>query len=127
MHRFISVAFAFFAILLLATFPGWYKDEDSEGSGREVKRFPSRAVSMVSLAILVVASVLSLLSSFWQHLSSAAASTMTSVFTYGNVVGSIGPAAMALGWLSTLFLLTATAGLVVSILSFHVLRALVDD
>lgn len=127
MARFVGVAFAFCAILLLATFPNWHEDESSEGSEREVKSFPSRAVSMISLAILVVASVLSLLSSFWQHLSSAAASTMASVFSYGNVVGRIGPAAMALGWLSTLLLLTATVGLLVIILSIRILRALVDD
>ncbi|KAH7353489.1 Ca2+ regulator and membrane fusion protein Fig1-domain-containing protein [Plectosphaerella cucumerina] len=124
---FVSVAFAFFAILLLSTFPGWHKEEGSDGSDREVKPFPSRAVSIVSLAVLIVASVLSLLSSFWQHLSSAAASTMSSVFTYGNVVGSIGPAAMALGWVSTFLLLTASVSLLVVILSIRVLRALVDN
>ncbi|KAH6665313.1 Ca2+ regulator and membrane fusion protein Fig1-domain-containing protein [Plectosphaerella plurivora] len=124
---FVSVAFAFFAILLLATFPGWHKEEDSEGSEREIKPFPSRAMLMVSLAIVVAASVLSLLSSFWQHLSSAAASTMTSVFSYGHVVGSIGPTAMALGWLSTFLLLTTTAGLLLMILSVRVLSALADN
>jgi hypothetical protein len=126
MVRFVSIAFAFFTILLLASFPGWHEDEDSEGSEREVKPFPARAVSTVSLAICFVASVLSLLSSFWQHLSSAASSTMASVFTYGNVVGRIGPAAMALGWLSTFLLFTATCGLLSLILSIRVMRVLLD-
>ncbi|UZP42348.1 hypothetical protein NXS19_010164 [Fusarium pseudograminearum] len=36
----IAIIFAFICLLLLATFPGWHEETDSEGSDREVKPFP---------------------------------------------------------------------------------------
>ncbi|PNH35807.1 hypothetical protein VD0002_g8021 [Verticillium dahliae] len=122
---FISIVAAIAAILLLATFPGWHEDNTSNGSEREVKPFPSRVVSRAALGCLVVSCVLTLLTGFWQHLSSSSATTMVKFFTYGVATGHVGAGAMALGWLATFFLIVACIGLLVMILSISVLSNMV--
>jgi len=120
-YSIIAIIFAFVCLLLLATFPGWHEEEDSEGSQREVKPFPSRPVSQVALAIIFVASIFVLVSVLWQHTASVAASVIAEDFGNGSVMSGIGTSAMVLGWFSFALLIIVTIGLLVMILSIRVL------
>ncbi|KAG5945170.1 hypothetical protein E4U59_006266 [Claviceps monticola] len=118
----IAVIFAFICVLLLATFPGWHDEEDSEGSEREVKPFPPRALSQVSLAIIFISSIFILVSVLWQHTASVAASIIAQDFGNGSVRSGVGTNAMAMGWFSFALLIIVTIGLLVMILSMRVLE-----
>ncbi|KXJ90742.1 Ca2+ regulator and membrane fusion protein Fig1-domain-containing protein [Microdochium bolleyi] len=122
----IAIIFAFICFLLLATFPGWHEEEDSEGSEREVKPFPSRPVSQIALAIIFIASIFILVSVLWQHTASVAASIIAQDFGNGSVMSGIGSSAMALGWFSFTLFIIVTIGLLVMILSIRVLTDLTD-
>lgn len=122
----IAIIFAFICLLLLATFPGWHEEDDSEGSEREVKPFPSRFVSQISLAIIFVSAIFVLVSVLWQHTASVAASVITSDFGNGSVRSGIGTSAMVMGWFSFALLIVVTIGLLVMILSIKVLNQLAD-
>jgi hypothetical protein len=121
----IAIVFSFICFLLLATFPGWHDEEDSEGSDREVKPFPSRPVSQVALAIIFIASIFILVSVLWQHTASVAASVIAQDFGNGSVRSGVGTSAMVLGWFSFTLLIIVTIGLLVMILSIKVLSQLV--
>jgi hypothetical protein len=121
----IAIVFSFICFLLLATFPGWHDEEDSEGSDREVKPFPSRPVSQVALAIIFIASIFILVSVLWQHTASVAASVIAQDFGNGSVRSGVGTSAMVLGWFSFTLLIIVTIGLLVMILSIKVLSSLV--
>ncbi|KAK1783355.1 Ca2+ regulator and membrane fusion protein Fig1-domain-containing protein [Copromyces sp. CBS 386.78] len=118
----IAIIFAFICLLLLATFPGWHEEEDSEGSEREVKPFPSRPVSQVALVIIFIATIFVLVSVLWQHTASVAASVIAQDFGNGSVMAGVGSSAMVLGWFSFTLLIIVTIGLLVMILSMRVLR-----
>ncbi|KAI1088574.1 membrane fusion mating protein FIG1 [Rostrohypoxylon terebratum] len=122
----IAIIFAFVCFLLLATFPGWHEEEDSEGSDREIKPFPSRPVSQVALAIIFIASIFVLVSVLWQHTASVAASIIAQDFGNGSVLSGIGTSAMVMGWFSFTLLIIVTIGLLVMILSIRVLTQLAD-
>ncbi|KAI1249271.1 hypothetical protein MGN70_008883 [Eutypa lata] len=122
----IAIIFAFVCFLLLATFPGWHEEEDSEGSEREIKPFPSRPVSQIALSIIFVATVFVLVSVLWQHTASVAASIIAQDFGNGSVMSGIGSSAMVLGWFSFTLLIIVTIGLLVMILSIRVLTQLAD-
>ena len=124
--RIIAIIFAFICLLLLATFPGWHEEEDSEGSEREVKPFPSRFVSQISLAIIFVASIFVLVSVLWQHTASVAASIIAQDLGNGSVKSGVGSSAMAMGWFSFALLIVVTIGLLVMILSIRVLNQLAE-
>uniref|UniRef100_L2FNQ9 Factor-induced protein 1 n=1 Tax=Colletotrichum fructicola (strain Nara gc5) TaxID=1213859 RepID=L2FNQ9_COLFN len=115
----IAIIFAFVCFLLLATFPGWHEEEDSEGSDREVKPFPSRPVSQISLAIIFIASIFVLVSVL------VAASIIAQDFGNGAVKSGVGSSAMVLGWFSFTLLIIVTIGLLVMILSIRVLSQMV--
>ncbi|KAH8819552.1 Ca2+ regulator and membrane fusion protein Fig1-domain-containing protein [Xylogone sp. PMI_703] len=117
----VAVVFAFICLLLLATFPGWHEEEDSEGSEREVKPFPSRPVSQVALALIFVASIFILVSVLWQHTASVAASIIAKDFGNGSVLSGVGTTAMVLGWFGFVLFIIVTIGLLVMILSIRVL------
>jgi hypothetical protein len=121
----IAIVFAFVCFILLATFPGWHETEDSEGSEREVKPFPSRPVSQVALAIIFIASIFVLVSVLWQHTASVAASIIAQDFGNGSVRSGVGTSAMVLGWFSFALLIIVTIGLLVMILSIRLLTAMV--
>ncbi|KAF5136806.1 hypothetical protein MHUMG1_03299 [Metarhizium humberi] len=123
----IAIIFAFLCLLLLATFPGWHDEEDSEGSEREVKPFPSRAVSQVALAIIFIASIFVLVSVLWQHTASVAASVIAQDFGNGSVKSGVGTSAMVMGWFSFTLLIIVTIGLLVMILSMRVLKQMMRD
>lgn len=111
-------------MLLLATFPGWHEEENSEGSAMDVKPFPSRPVSRVALGCTTASAIVALLASFWQHMAGAAASAMAAAFTYGAAKGGIGAGAIVCGWLSFVLLMIVALGLVIMILSIKVLDRL---
>ncbi|EGS22138.1 uncharacterized protein CTHT_0016540 [Thermochaetoides thermophila DSM 1495] len=116
----IAIIFAFICLLLLATFPGWH-EEDSDGDGsadREVKPFPSRAVSQVALAIIFIASIFVLVSVLWQHTASVAASIVAQDLANGSVKSGVGTSAMVMGWFSFTLLIIVTIGLLVMILKW---------
>lgn len=113
--------FAFICFILLATFPGWHEEEDSTGSERDVKPFPSRPVSQIALAIIFIASIFILVSVLWQHTASVAASVIAQDFANGSVKSGVGTSAMVMGWFSFALLIVVTIGLLVMILSIRVL------
>lgn len=121
----IAIIFAFICLLLLATFPGWHEEEDSEGSEREVKPFPSRPVSQIALAIIFISSIFVLVSVLWQHTASVAASVIAQDFGNGVVKSGVGSSAMVMGWFSFTLLIIVTIGLLVMILSIRVLSSMV--
>lgn len=118
----VAIIFAFVCFLLLATFPGWHEEEDAEGSERDVKPFPSRAVSQISLAIIFIASIFVLVSVLWQHTASVAASTIAQDLGNGSVRSGVGTSAMVMGWFGFTLLIIVTIGLLVMILSINVLQ-----
>ena len=79
---------------------------------------------MAALGCITVSTIMALLSSFWQHMAGAAASTMAEVFTYGAVTGNVGAGAMACGWLSFFLLMLPGIGLLVMIQTIRVLMTL---
>ncbi|ODM16974.1 hypothetical protein SI65_07372 [Aspergillus cristatus] len=123
----IAVILAFFCFILLATFPGWHEEVDDTGSEKEVKPFPSRAVSQVALALIFIASVFILVSVLWQHTASVAASTIAQDMGNGSVKSGVGSSAMVLGWFGFGLMVVTTIGLLVMILSIRLIRQLTDD
>lgn len=121
LHSIVAIVFAFVCFLLLATFPGWHEEDDASGSEREVKPFPSRAVSQIALAIIFVASIFVLVSVLWQHTASVAASIIAQDLGNGSVLSGVGTTAMVLGWFGFALLIVVTIGLLVMILSISVL------
>lgn len=123
----MSVVLAFLSTLLLATFPGWHQEHDGSGSDVDVKPFPSRPVSQVALSCSVVAALLSLVASIWQHVGSVGAAAMAETANYGNVKTNIGAGSMAMAWTGSSFMIVVAIGLWVMILSIIVLDRLTDD
>ncbi|CAG7556632.1 uncharacterized protein FIESC28_03043 [Fusarium coffeatum] len=121
----IAIIFAFVCLLLLATFPGWHEETDSEGSDREVKPFPSRPVSQIALALIFISAIFVLVSVLWQHTASVAASVIAQDFGNGAVRSGVGTSAMVLGWFSFALLIVVTIGLLIMILSISVLSSMV--
>ncbi|KAI9847225.1 MAG: hypothetical protein M1838_000985 [Thelocarpon superellum] len=122
----VAIILAFITLLLLATFPGWHEEIDETGSVEEKKPFPSRAVSQVALAIIFVSSIFVLVSVLWQHTASVAAATIAQDLGNGSVMSGVGNTAIILGWFSFALLIIVTIGLLVMILSMHVMRSLTD-
>ena len=118
----IAIVFAFICLLLLATFPGWHEEVDSDDGERNVKPFPSRPVSQVSVSIIFIASVFILVSVLWQHTASVAASVIAQDFGNGVVKSGVGTSAMVMGWFSFTLLIIVTIGLLVMIISIKVLK-----
>ncbi|KAI0840805.1 Ca2+ regulator and membrane fusion protein Fig1-domain-containing protein [Hypoxylon sp. FL0890] len=124
---FVAIIFTFVSILLLATFPGWQEEVDPEtGSNREIKKFPSRTVSNTALALSSLATLLSFVSVFWQHIASACALTLLQTLTYGTVEIHVGPAAMICGWFGFGMICLSSLGLIIAVLSIRVLSMLTD-
>ncbi|KAK4446783.1 Ca2+ regulator and membrane fusion protein Fig1-domain-containing protein [Podospora aff. communis PSN243] len=121
---FVAIIFNFFGIILLATFPGWHKEEDSDGSEREVKPFPSRPVSMWALGFFSFALLLSFVTVLWQHLASAAAYTLAKTLTYDTIDASVGAGAMVLGWIGVGCSGVVTLGLLIMVLSIRILATI---
>lgn len=112
--------------VILSTFPGWHEEEDSEGSEHEVKSFPSRIASYTALVLNTGGALFGLASAFWQHIGGAGASTLTRLSTYDAVVAQVGPVCMALGWLAAALVSISSLGMLLMVVSIHVLNALAD-
>lgn len=143
----VAIILAFITFLLLATFPGWHEEHDGRtGSEVDVKPFPSRPVSQVALALIFIASIFILVSVLWQHTASVAAAQVAQDFGNGSVLSGVGTTAMGesniavkvqvdhnanssivLGWISFAICVLVTIGLLVMILSIHLLDRLTDD
>ncbi|KAI1386242.1 Ca2+ regulator and membrane fusion protein Fig1-domain-containing protein [Hypoxylon trugodes] len=123
---FIAIVFTFVSIFLLATFPGWTEEEDSDGSDREIKPFPSRPVSYAALALSTIAALFSFISVFWQHIASACALTLFEALTYDTVEVHVGPAAMVCGWFGFGVICITSLGLYMLIASIKILTELID-
>ncbi|PVH97192.1 hypothetical protein DM02DRAFT_597973 [Periconia macrospinosa] len=125
---FMAVVLAFVSIILLATFPTWRSERDERtGSDVEVKPFPSRPVTHVAIACSLVASILLLVSSLWQHVGSVGAAAMADISYQGNVHTAIGAQAVSMAWASVILVVIPTIGLIVMILSIMALDRLTDD
>ncbi|KAK2798188.1 hypothetical protein FQN51_007874 [Onygenales sp. PD_10] len=124
---FPSIPFAFICSLLLGTFPGWHEEIDEDGNEREVKPFPSKPISQLATILAGIGSVLTLVSAFWQHISSSGGVTMSEGLYYGAVKGHIGTVAMVLGWGSFLAAAIVCLGLIIMILSISLLDRLTDE
>ncbi|KAK4232886.1 Ca2+ regulator and membrane fusion protein Fig1-domain-containing protein, partial [Achaetomium macrosporum] len=115
---FISIVITVLCLPILSTFHRWQPQTASDSeSEREVKPFPWKPVSRAALILTFVAALFSLVAALWQHLSSAATSTMVSTLTYGTVSGTVGAGAMAFAWIATGVLFIAVIGLFLMILS----------
>ncbi|KAI5794652.1 Ca2+ regulator and membrane fusion protein Fig1-domain-containing protein, partial [Pyronema domesticum] len=119
----VAIILATVVLLLLATFPGY---EDEYDDGPSVRRLPSRAVSQIALAIVFVASIFVLVSVLWQHTASVAAATIAGNMANGSVKTGVGVSAMVLGWFGFALLIMVTIGLLVMILSMHLVESLVE-
>lgn len=120
----IAIILAAVTLLLLATFPGYEEEYDG---GPERKRLPSRAVSQVALAVIFVAAIFVLVSVLWQHTASVAAATIAENMGNGSVATGVGVTAMVLGWFGFALLIIVTIGLLVMILSMHLVEKLTDE
>lgn len=94
--RIAATILAFLAIVGLASFPSWHDeeagDDDPEGSVREPAPYPSRMVSLVVFASLIIVGLLQLVCSLWQHVASTAASSVGGVLQDDAVQFHIGRA-----------------------------------
>lgn len=116
------------AFVGLATFPGWHEEPDARtGSVVDIKPFPSRPVSQVVLAMLSSATLFLLAAALWQHVAAAAVGTMTSSSFEGKLISHVGSAAVALVWLSLAVIVVVALGMLVMILSIHLLDRLTDE
>ncbi|TGO07788.1 hypothetical protein BTUL_0247g00170 [Botrytis tulipae] len=100
---------------------GRHDEENLADVEREVIPFPSRLSSNWALIVIVLASLLSFVSAFWQHISSGTGASMVRSLSYGTIRTVVGPAAMALAWGSVFFLFLTTFGLLLMILSIKAL------
>jgi hypothetical protein len=124
----VAIILAFVTFLLLATFPGWHEERDARtGSDIDIKPFPSRPVSQVALALIFIASIFVLVSVLWQHTASVAAAQIAQDFGNGSVRSGVGTSAMVLGWFAFALFIIVTIGLLVMILSIHLLDRLTDE
>ncbi len=115
------MVFAFICLILLATFPSWYVEQNENGSDRNVHPFPSRAVSQAGLAIVFISAIFVLVSVLWQHTASVAASIIAKDLGNGSIKSGVGSSAMIMGWFGFSLLIIVTIGLLIMILSIQVL------
>ena len=83
-------------------------------------------MSQISLAIIFVSSIFVLVSVLWQHTASVAAATIAQDLGNGSVKSGVGTSAMILGWFGFALLIIVTIGLLVMILSMHLVEKLTD-
>ncbi|KAK5991967.1 hypothetical protein PT974_05362 [Cladobotryum mycophilum] len=98
---FISLTFGVLEFLHVVTIPLWYSNQaprDSEGGRNRVPAFAARRVSRTTLVLLGISALMTCLTVFWQHLSSAAAIAVSKRMTAGVVKGHVGSVSMGLGW-----------------------------
>jgi flagellar biosynthesis protein FlhB len=111
---------------LLSTFPGRYTEEDEDGSEQEVMPFPSKSVANAALAVVAVASIVTFLSVFGQHISSSTAGVLAQSFSYETLESHVGTVAMILGWGAVLLETLAAIALLLMIVGIRVLSQLAE-
>ncbi|OBT99854.1 hypothetical protein VE01_02242 [Pseudogymnoascus verrucosus] len=121
---FASIALMVISLILLVTYPQWHTSEDDDGSEVEVRPFPSRAVSKITLVAILIAAILMMISILWQHVATATASSMGGSLAYGAVRGGVGAAAMVLGWGGGFLVVVAMLGILVMVLSIQTIQAI---
>lgn len=126
-NRLASIILPTAAILLLSTFPGWHSEYSETGSEAEAKPFPSRLVSHLVAACLVVSTIFSGISVLWQHIAAVAVATSTTTLIGGAVKSHVGTASMVLAWAATFLLAISTFGVLLMIVSIALLDKLTDD
>ncbi|KAF2635028.1 hypothetical protein P280DRAFT_437750 [Massarina eburnea CBS 473.64] len=125
---FMAIILVLFSCLLVATFPGWHSEHnESTGSDIDVAPFPSRPVSQIATSSAVVAAMLCLVASLWQHVGSVGAAAMAETANYGNVKSDIGAGAVVLGWVGVVFMAIIAIGLAILVSSLLILDRLTDD
>lgn len=105
------------------TYPRWHTQEDSEGSEIQVKVLPNQGITLTAVGLSFIASVMTLMSAFWQHLSSSASITMVQALTYGAVTGHVGAGAMSIGWVATALCLLVFIGVTFLFISVALVMA----
>ena len=122
------MAFTGLAFAGLATFPGWHEERDEKtGSDIDIKPFPSRPVSQAVAFVLLMASLLVLVSCLWQHVAAASVVTTVSSLSQRKLVGHVGAVGAVLVWLSLSVIVIALLGILVMIISIHLLDLLTDE
>jgi uncharacterized membrane protein len=112
----------------LAMFPGWEEGtDDATGSDIDIKPFPSRTVSKAVALTLFMASLLLFVSSLWQHVAAATLVTTVSSMSQGKLVGHVGVVAAVLIWLSLALVVLVFIGLLILIMSLHLLDILTSE
>jgi hypothetical protein len=123
----MAIILAFLTVLLLSTFPGWQQETDTAtGSVIDVKPFPSQAVSRVVASFSLVAAILGLIGSLWQHVGTVGAAAMAEMANYGNVQTTVGAGAVAMAWIAVVLLSVVFLAMLVMILSIKLLDRLSD-
>jgi hypothetical protein len=122
-----AIALVVIAMGLLSTFPGWYQETNETGEVRDVKPFPSRPVSNLTLAASVLATLLALVSMMWQHTASVAVATAVQDMGYGTIKSEVGAMAMALGWVGLGCVAVSAIVLALMVLSIRSFDALLPD
>lgn len=116
------------AFIGLATFPGWTTDYDARtGSEIEIKPFPSRPISQAIAFVLLMASLLVLVSCLWQHVAAASVVSTVSSMSQKRIVGHVGAVAAVLVWLPLAVIVGAFLGILVMIISIHLLDLLTEE
>lgn len=126
MGRYVVVALCFLTFITLSTFPGWHTIEDGD-SFTEVRPFPARSVSHFTLTMSVITVGFGFISVLWQHINSSSTGTMAEILTYGAVKGSVGAAAMVLGWVSVGTASVVCVAILLMIQNINLDRKLADE
>ncbi|KAF2401574.1 hypothetical protein EJ06DRAFT_528757 [Trichodelitschia bisporula] len=124
---FMAIVLVFFAVVTLATFPGWHQETDDTGEEIDVKPFPSKVAIKFCSLTSGFATVFCIVSALWQHTAAVSAATMIEGLSYGNLKASVGPGAMALSWLGVALLCVVNLGIVVMWASMAILDQLTED
>lgn len=127
LSRISVIVLAFIAVLGLASFPEWHDETSEAGSLREVRNFPSRGISNLAFGALVIAGLLQVICSVWQHVAAAASTSLGKAFNDQGAGFHVGKAAIGLCWSASFLILFTAFALRVMLDSVVVLSTMVED
>ncbi|KAF7907779.1 uncharacterized protein EAF01_005365 [Botrytis porri] len=121
---YIALPLTLLTLLLLLLIPRWKNRHKPRqpASSRQVKAFPSRALSFTICLTSGSAFLFAFTSILWQHLAAVTASRFIERMNYGSVVARVGSTAMVIGWLGVLMLWFAFMGCLLMVLSLRKVR-----
>ncbi|KAJ8129892.1 hypothetical protein O1611_g3736 [Lasiodiplodia mahajangana] len=119
----ISLVFAFLSILFLLAAPRLRKRIQGPDTG-ETTPVPTRKIAYIALVLNLVATLLGFASAFWQHISATDSSTIVRSLTYNLVAARVGTGSIVLGWVAASVSAIVTLGLLMIVLSIHILERL---